>query len=230
MKTIELTILMPCLNEERTLGSCIDEAKAFINRNDLSAEIVIADNGSTDRSCEIALEKGARVVHVREKGYGNALKGGIAAAKGTYTIMGDCDMSYDFLNLEQMLALLRQGNDFVIGDRFKGGIEPGAMPFLHKLGAPFLSLVGRIAFRTDIGDFHCGMRGFRTDTMRALKLTSGGMEFATEMIAKTVRAGVSIAQVPVPLRPDGRVGKPHLRTIRDGFRHLFLIIRLAFDK
>ena len=230
MKKPELTILMPCLNEERTLGLCIDEAKTFIGRNDLSAEIVIADNGSTDRSCEIARGKGARVVHVREKGYGNALKGGIAAAEGTYIIMGDCDMSYDFLNLEPMLALLRQGNDFVIGDRFKGGIESGAMPFLHKLGVPFLSFVGRIAFRTDIGDFHCGIRGFRTDAVRALELTSGGMEFATEMIAKVTCAKLSVAQLPVPLRPDGRDGKPHLRTFRDGFRHLFLIFKLAFEK
>jgi len=230
MSRIELTILMPCLNEERTLGACIDEANEFIRRNNLSAEVLIADNGSIDRSREIALEKGARVVPVAEKGYGNALKGGIADAKGKYTIMGDCDCSYDFLNMEEMLSKLREGYQLVMGDRFKGGIQKGAMSWSHKLGVPVLSFIARVAFRTNIGDFHCGMRGFDTNAMRNVGLASGGMEFATEMIAKAVRAKFTVAQVPVPLRPDKRDRKPHLRTVRDGFRHLFLIFKLAMEK
>ncbi len=226
--TKELTILMPCLNEEKTLGECIDEAMAFIKRNSLDAEVLIADNGSTDRSREIAKEKGARVVDVEKKGYGNALKGGIAVAEGKYTIMGDCDCSYDFLNMEEMLKKLREGNELVMGDRFKGGIMPGAMSWSHKLGVPFLSFVARVAFQTKIGDFHCGMRGFDTQAMQNLGLSSDGMEFATEMIAKAVCANFTVAEVPVPLRPDKRGRKPHLRTVRDGFRHLFLIFRLAY--
>ncbi len=225
--TKELTILMPCLNEEKTIGECIDDAMSFITRNSLDAEVLIADNGSVDRSIEIARERGARVITVGEKGYGNALRGGIAVAEGKYTIMGDCDCSYDFLNMESMLSKLRDGNQLVMGDRFKGGIMPGAMSWSHKLGVPLLSFIARVAFGTKIGDFHCGMRGFNTCDMRSLDLESGGMEFATEMIGKAVSANFKVAQVPVPLRPDKRDRKPHLRTIRDGFRHLFLIIRLA---
>lgn len=225
MSDIELTILMPCLNEEKTVAFCIEEAKRFISENSISAEILIADNGSTDNSPKIAEKHGARVVSVPEKGYGNALIGGIKAAKGKYIIMGDCDKSYDFYRLDGFVEKLRSGYPFVVGDRFAGGIEKDAMPFSHRyFGVPLLSLLGRIRFRTNVKDFHCGIRAFDREAALSLGLRCGGMEFATEIIAKFALSGADIAQIPVPLRKDGRNGKSHLRSIPDGLRHLKFIL------
>lgn len=225
MSDIELTILMPCLNEEKTVAFCIEEAKRFVSENGIDAEILIADNGSTDNSPKIAEEHGARVVSVPEKGYGNALMGGIRAARGKYIIMGDCDKSYDLYHLDGFAEKLRDGYPFVVGDRFAGGIEKGAMPFSHRyFGVPLLSLLGRIRFRTNVRDFHCGIRAFEREAALSLGLSCGGMEFATEIIAKFALSGAEIAQIPVPLRKDGRNGKSHLRSIPDGLRHLKFII------
>jgi glycosyltransferase involved in cell wall biosynthesis len=224
--TVELTILMPCLNEAETLASCIRHARAFLDTHGVEGEIVVADNGSSDGSREIAAREGARVVPVAERGYGAALLGGIAAARGTYTIMGDADDSYDFSDLLPFLEQLRGGADVVMGNRFKGGIAPGAMPRSHRyLGNPVLSWLGRLFFKIPIGDFHSGLRGFRTDRIRALGLSTMGMEFASEMVVRSALAGYSLTEVPTTLAKDGRSRPPHLRTWRDGWRHLrFLLI------
>ncbi|MBQ8176789.1 MAG: glycosyltransferase family 2 protein [Oscillospiraceae bacterium] len=222
---IELTILMPCLNEEKTIGFCIDEALRFISESGISAEILIADNGSTDRSAEIAENKGARVVEVKEKGYGNALIGGINAARGKYIIIGDCDMSYDFYHLGGFIKKLREGYALVMGNRFSGGIEKGAMPFSHRFfGIPALSLAGRLRYGTSIGDFHCGIRGFDREKALKLGLKCSGMEFSTEIIGRFVKSGEMVTEIAVPLRRDGRNAKSHLRTIPDGWRHLKFIL------
>jgi len=232
METPEFTILMPCLNEEKTLGACIKEAQDYIEKAGLSAEVLIADNGSTDASVAIAKEAGASVVSVGEKGYGNALRGGIAAAKGKYIIMGDCDGSYPFSELDDFVVKLRENYPLVMGDRFAAEMEPGAMRPAHRyFGVPFLSFVGRIRFHTKVRDFHCGLRGVEAESARALNLQCGGMEFATEMIAKYAKTKCRIAQVPVRLRRDGRNGRSHLRSMRDGLRHLtYIIFRSNSDK
>jgi len=223
---MELSIVMPCLNEARTLPECIGKAQAFLHRAGVRGEVVVADNGSTDGSARIAEEMGGRVVHVNKKGYGSALLGGIVAAQGRYVIMGDSDGSYDFLNLEPFLEKLREGYDLVIGNRFLGGIEPGAMPFLHRyLGNPVLSFLGNLFFRSNLGDFHCGLRGFRRDAVLGLDLKTTGMEFASEMIVKASLQGLRMTEVPTVLSRDGRDRRPHLRTWRDGWRHLrFLLL------
>ena len=223
---IELTILMPCLNEAETLGICIEKALGFLTRSGISGEVLIADNGSSDGSQEIAVRLGARVIQVPEKGYGAALIAGIAAARGRYVIMGDSDDSYDFSVLDPFIAKLRDGFDLVMGNRFMGGIAPGAMPPLHRyLGNPVLSTIGRIFFASPIRDFHCGLRGFSRDAMMALELRAPGMEFASEMVVKATMRGLRIAEVPTTLSPDGRSRPPHLRSWRDGWRHLrFLLI------
>ena len=223
---IELTILMPCLNEAETLAICIEKALGFLRRSGISGEVLIADNGSSDGSQEIAVRLGARVIQVPEKGYGAALIAGIAAARGRYVIMGDSDDSYDFSVLDPFIAKLRDGFDLVMGNRFKGGIAPGAMPPLHRyLGNPVLSTIGRIFFASPIRDFHCGLRGFSRDAMAALELRAPGMEFASEMVVKATMRGLRIAEVPTTLSPDGRSRPPHLRSWRDGWRHLrFLLI------
>lgn len=222
---MELTILMPCLNEALTLPVCIKKARGFIDRAGIKAEILVSDNGSTDRSVEIAESLGARVVHAPIKGYGGALMAGIHAAQGRYVIMGDADDSYDFSALDEFLGALRNGADLVIGNRFKGGIAPGAMPRLHRyLGNPVLSFIGRLFFRIPAGDFHCGLRGFSKQAVMNLGLVSSGMEFATEMIAKAARAGCTVTEVPTTLSPDGRDRPPHLRTWRDGWRHLLFML------
>lgn len=223
---VELTILMPCLNENETIAVCVRKARSFIDRTGISAEVLVADNGSTDGSQEIAATQGARVVRAYEKGYGVALLAGIAEARGMYVIMGDADDSYDFSNLDEFVEKLRSGYDLVIGNRFSVGITPKAMPFLHRyLGNPVLSFIGRLFFDTSVGDFHCGLRGFRTDAVRRLQLHTTGMEFASEMVVRSALAGFKIAQVPTTLKPDGRSGSPHLNTWRDGWRHLkFLLI------
>ncbi|MCA3279972.1 MAG: glycosyltransferase family 2 protein [Roseomonas sp.] len=223
---VELTILMPCLNEAETLAACIEKAMGFLARSGIAGEVLIADNGSSDGSQDIARGLGARVVHVPEKGYGAALISGIMAARGRYVIMGDSDDSYDFSALDPFIAKLRQGFDLVMGNRFKGGIAPGAMPPLHRyLGNPVLSTIGRVFFTSPIRDFHCGLRGFSRDAMMALELRAPGMEFASEMVVKATMRGLRIAEVPTTLSPDGRSRPPHLRSWRDGWRHLrFLLI------
>lgn len=226
LSNVELTILMPCLNEARTVAQCVQSARDFLQRSGITGEVLVADNGSSDGSRQLAEAAGARVVPVPQRGYGAALLGGIAAAQGRYVIMGDADCSYDFSRLDGFVEKLRSGADLVMGDRFAGGIEPGAMPFLHRyLGNPVLSFVGRLFFRTRIRDFHCGLRGFSRDAITQLGLVTPGMEFASEMVAKAALAGLQIAEVPTSLRPDGRDRPPHLRTWRDGWRHLrFLLL------
>lgn len=225
MSELEFTILMPCLNEENAIGFSVREAKEYIRKSGISAEILIADNMSTDRSCEIAVSLGARCVQIVKEGYGNALRGGIDSAKGTYIIMGDADGSYDFSDLDIFVEKLRAGYAFVIGNRFTGGIEAGAMPFMHRyFGVPFLSWLGRMKYKTDIGDFHCGLRAFDADKARRLGLKADGMEFSTEIIGAFVRSGEAVCEVPVTLRRDRRKGKSHLRTVRDGLRHIKLLM------
>ncbi len=223
---IELSIVMPCLNEAETLAVCIKKANAFLARHGVAGEIIVADNGSTDGSQQIANALGARIVAVEARGYGAALIGGIAAARGRYVAMGDADDSYDFEALLPFVESLRAGADLVMGNRFRGGIAPGAMPALHKyLGNPVLSFVGRTFFGARVGDFHCGLRAFRRDAVLALGLTAPGMEFASEMVVKAALRGLDIREVPTTLQPDGRSRPPHLRTWRDGWRHLrFLLI------
>lgn len=222
---MELTILMPCLNEERTLGVCIEKALSYVALAGIEAEVLVSDNGSTDRSVMIAESMGARVIHVAERGYGAALIAGIHAARGRFVIMGDADDSYDFSRLDGFLARLRAGDDLVMGNRFRGGIEPDAMPLLHRyLGNPVLSFIGRMFFQIPVGDFHCGLRGFSRESVVRLSLISPGMEFATEMVAKAARAGCVVSEVPTTLKPDGRDRPPHLRTWRDGWRHLLFML------
>ena len=222
---VELTILLPCLNEAGTLAACIRKAKSFLKANAIAGEIVVADNGSTDGSPRIAAEFGARVVGVAERGYGAALLGGIEAARGRYVVMGDADDSYDFTNLGLFVDKLRRGADIVIGNRFAGGIAPGAMPFLHKyLGNPVLSFLGRLFFSFPVRDFHCGLRAFRAAAVRDLGLRSAGMEFASEMVVRSSLAGLTIVEVPTTLQPDGRSRPPHLKTWRDGWRHLKFLL------
>ncbi|MES2632588.1 MAG: glycosyltransferase family 2 protein [Pseudomonadota bacterium] len=222
----ELTILMPCLNEARTVVQCIRAARSFFESRSIAGEVLIADNGSTDGSRDLAIAAGARVVEVPERGYGAALMAGISAARGRYIVMGDADSSYDFASLDGFLERLRAGAQLVMGNRFRGGIEPGAMPFLHRyLGNPVLSFIGRLFFRVPIGDFHCGLRGFSREAIQSLGLVTPGMEFASEMVAKSAMAGLKIEEVPTVLRPDGRGRPSHLRTWRDGWRHLrFLLL------
>ena len=217
---------MPCLNEAETLAVCIEKAQRSLALDGIVGEIVIADNGSVDGSQQIATNLGARVVQVQEKGYGSALMGGIAAARGKYVIMGDADDSYDFSDLSPFVQQLRAGSDLVVGNRFRGGIKPGAMPPLHRyLGNPVLTTIGRLFFQSPCGDFHCGLRGFRKAAISKLDLRTTGMEFASEMVVKASLNNLRIAEVPTTLSPDGRSRPPHLRTWRDGWRHLrFLLL------
>ncbi|MES2441995.1 MAG: glycosyltransferase family 2 protein [Pseudomonadota bacterium] len=223
---VELSIVMPCLNEAETLAVCVKKAKAFLAEHGLAGEVIVADNGSTDGSQQIANALGARIVHVPARGYGAALIGGIEAAKGRFVAMGDADDSYDFGGLMPFVAQLREGADLVMGNRFQGGIAAGAMPPLHRyLGNPVLSFLGRTFFGIPVGDFHCGLRAFNRDSIRALGLTAPGMEFASEMVVKAAIEKLDIREVPTTLEPDGRSRPPHLRTWRDGWRHLrFLLI------
>ncbi len=223
--TLELTILMPCLNEAETLEVCIRKAMSFLETHHVSGEVLIADNGSTDGSQEIARRCGARVVDVPQRGYGAALIGGTNAALGTYTIMGDADDSYDFTALMPFVERLRDGADLVMGDRCAGGIEPGAMPPLHKyIGNPVLSFVGRMFFHSKIRDFHCGLRGYNTQRMRDQGLKTLGMEYASEMVVQSTLHGYRIDEVPTTLAKDGRSRPPHLRSFRDGWRHLKFLL------
>jgi glycosyltransferase involved in cell wall biosynthesis len=225
---VELTILMPCLDEAETITTCVHKAHAFLHRTGIAGEVVVADNGSTDGSQELAREAGARVVRIADKGYGNALIGGIGAAYGRFVIMADADDSYDFSQLDAFVAGLRAGNLLVIGNRFRGGIRSGAMPFLHRyVGNPLLSFAGRLLFSSGIGDFHCGLRAFDRTAALQLGLRAPGMEFASEMIVKATLARWRIAEVPTVLSPAGRARAPHLRSWRDGWRHLRFLLMMS---
>jgi len=226
MSVLMMTILMPCLNEAETVGGCVGDALKALERSGVAGEVVIADNGSTDGSRTIASKAGARVVEVSVRGYGAALIAGIGAARGRYVLMADADGSYDFGHLPRFLSKLEQGNDLVMGNRFWGGILPGAMPPLHRyLGNPVLSFVGQTFFRIPVRDFHCGLRAFRREAIVGLGLQTTGMEFASEMVVKASLAGLRLAEVPTTLAPDGRNRAPHLRSWRDGWRHLrFLLL------
>lgn len=225
---MELTILMPCLNEAETVATCVRKARGFLERMGIDGEVLVADNGSTDGSPELALKAGARVVPVARKGYGSALMGGINAAGGRFVIMADADDSYDFSQLDAFVDGLRAGNTMVIGHRFRGGIRRGAMPFLHRyLGNPGLSFAGRLLFSSRIGDFHCGLRGVNRAAVLQLGLHAPGMEFASEMIVKATLAGWRIAEVPTVLSLDGRSRAPHLRSWRDGWRHLRFLLMMS---
>ena len=212
---------MPCLNEVETLATCIEKARRAIETEGLAAEIIVADNGSTDGSQDLARELDVRVVEVARKGYGSALIGGIDAARGKYVIMGDADDSYDFSAIKPLVDRLREGYDLVMGNRFAGGIEPGAMVWSHRwVGNPMLTAISRLFFHTPVGDMHCGLRGFRKDAYERLHLQATGMEFASEMVIKASLQRMRITEVAVTLSPDGRSRPPHLRTWRDGWRHL----------
>lgn len=212
---------MPCLNEVRTLEPCIRRALDFLVDEQIEGEVIVADNGSTDGSQQLARQLGARVVEISERGYGAALAGGIAAAQGRYVIMGDSDCSYDFSALLPFVEQLRQGYDLVMGNRFRGGIRPGAMPAMHRFfGNPLLTAVGRLFFKSPCGDFYCGLRGFRRQAILDLQLQSTGMEFALEMLVKSTMQGLRVTEVPTTLSPDGRDRPPHLRRWRDGWRSL----------
>ena len=225
---MELTILIPCLNEEETIENCIKKAQQFLANNKIDGEVLVADNGSTDGSIELAKSLNASVVFVEGKGYGSALKGGCKAAHGEYVIMGDADDSYDFSNLMPFLERLREGFDLVIGNRFTGGIEPGAMSWSHRyIGNPVLSFVGRLFFNSKIHDFHCGLRGYNRNRIMALDLYTTGMEYASEMIVRAELSDYKIAEVPTTLRKDGRSRSPHLRSFRDGWRHLKFLFMYA---
>jgi len=221
----EISVVMPCLNESSTLAGCIAQIQATLAAQCIDGEVIVADNGSTDGSQAIAEAMGARLVAVPGPGYGSALMGGIAAARGRYVAMGDSDSSYDFRDLPKFLAPLRAGADLVMGNRFRGGIQPNAMPPLHRyLGNPVLTGIGRLLFHSPCRDFHCGLRAFRKDAYQRMDLQTTGMEFASEMVVKATLFGMRIVEVPTTLSPDGRDRAPHLRSWRDGWRHLRFLL------
>ncbi len=222
---LELSVVMPCLNEQETVGVCVRKAIASLREAGIRGEVIVGDNGSTDGSVEIARSEGARVIDVTDKGYGNALKGGILAARGEYVLMADSDDSYDFGHVSRFLEQLRAGSDLVMGNRFRGGIAKHAMPPLHRyLGNPVLTGIGRLFFHSPCDDFHCGMRGFRRDSFLRMDIRSTGMEFASEMVVKASLLRMKVSEVPTTLSPDGRSRPPHLRTWRDGWRHLRFLL------
>lgn len=226
---IRLTILMPCLNEEKSLAFCIAAAQKFLAASGLRGEILIADNGSRDSSRQIAINQGARVIMAPKKGYGAAILAGIAAARGEYIIIGDADGSYDFTALQDFVCKLEGGYDLVIGNRFLGGIKPGSMPILNRyLGNPLLSGLARVLFKAPVGDFHCGLRAVRRGVVQQVGLSASGMEFASEMIIRSMKSGFRVTEVPTMLFPDRRGGPSHLRPWRDGLRHLYLIFQAYF--
>jgi len=225
MSAYELTILMPCLDEAETIGTCVAKAQAFLREAGVHGEVLVADNGSNDGSPDIARAAGARVVHVARTGYGSALREGIAQARGTYVVMGDADDSYDLLHLQPFLDKLREGYQLVMGNRFRGGIAPGAMPPLHRyVGNPVLSSVGRVFYGSKVGDFHCGLRGFHRASIADLHLRSTGMEYASEMVVQATLHGLRITEVPTTLAKDGRDHRSHLRSFPDGWRHLKFLL------
>ena len=223
---VEVSVVLPCLNEERTVGACVRQAIEFLQCSGIIGEVIVADNGSVDNSRDVAARSGARVIRVEEKGYGSAVRAGIEAALGTYVIMGDADESYDLANLMPFVEKLREGNDLVMGNRFKGGIRAGAMPWHHRyVGNPVLSFIGKLFFGSPANDFHCGLRGFSKEAAQRMGLRTSGMEFASEIVIKASLLDMKVCEVPTPLFPDRREGPPHLRSFRDGWRHLrFLLI------
>lgn len=226
MGKLELSIVLPCLNEERTVGGCVKKAANFLKHHGIRGEVIVADNGSTDSSREIASASGARVIQVHKKGYGSALQGGIRASRGRYIIMADADESYDLADLMPFIQKLREGYDLVMGNRFRGGIRPGAMPWTHRyVGNPVLSFLGRLFFHTPAGDFHCGLRGFSHEAVDRMRLHAAGMELASEIVIKASILHMRVCEVPTILSPDKRGRRPHLRSVQDGWRHLrFLLI------
>jgi len=225
---LELTILMPCLNEAETVATCVRKAREFLARTGIAGEVLVADNGSCDGSVELARQAGARVVRIAQQGYGCALLGGLRAAHGRFVIMADADDSYDFSQLDPFIEQLRASNQLDVGHRFRGGIRPGAMPALHRyLGNPLLSFAGRLFFSSRVGDFHCGLRGVERTAVLQLGLSSPGMEFASEMIVKATLAGWRIAEVPTTLAAAGRSRPSHLRSWRDGWRHLRFLLMMT---
>jgi glycosyltransferase involved in cell wall biosynthesis len=221
----ELSVVLPCLNERETVGVCVQKAVAALGQAGILGEVIVADNGSTDGSIEIAQSAGARVVHVEHRGYGNALRGGIQAARGTYVLMADSDDSYDFTHIPRFVEELKKGSDLVMGNRFLGGIRNGAMPALHRyLGNPVLTALGRLFFHSPSRDFHCGIRAFRKDSYERMDIRSTGMEFASEMVVKASLLRMNVSEVPTTLSPDGRSHPPHLRTWHDGWRHLRFLL------
>ena len=223
---VELSVVMPCLNEAATVGVCVKKAIAALERHAIRGEVIVADNGSTDGSQQIARDFGARVLPVERRGYGSALQSGIAAARGRFVLMGDADDTYDFSQLDEFVGKLREGYDLVMGNRFRGKILPGAMPPLHRyLGNPVLTGLGRLFFKSSVGDFHCGLRAFRKDAIEQLGLRTLGMEFASEMVVKAAAFKLRVTEIPTTLAPDRRDRPPHLRTWSDGWRHLrFLLL------
>jgi glycosyltransferase involved in cell wall biosynthesis len=227
---LEISVVMPCLNEEKTISSCVEQALLSLSKMNMQSEVVVADNGSVDNSVKLALKAGASVVHVAKKGYGNAILGGLAVARGRFVVMADSDASYDFSMIPIFFEMLQEGNQLVIGNRFKGKIMPNAMPRLHRyFGNPLLSWIGGLLFQLKGFDFHCGIRAFDRHSILGLSLCSPGMEFASEMIAKASMRKIRIVEIPVTLFPDGRGHRSHLRSWRDGLRHLILMVRLRFD-
>jgi hypothetical protein len=224
-KHVELSIVMPCLDECETVGICVRKSLTSLREAGIDGEVIVSDNGSTDGSVEIAEKEGARVVHIADKGYGSALKGGILAARGKYVLMADSDDSYEFGHVMRFLEHLRNGSDLVMGNRFRGGIAKNAMPPLHRyLGNPALTRIGRLLFQSPCEDFHCGMRAFRKDSFLRMDIRSTGMEFASEMVVKASLLQMQVSEVPTTLTPDGRGRAPHLRTWRDGWRHLRFLL------
>ena len=223
---VELSVVLPCLNEVETVGRCVEKARASMETHDIVGEVIVADNGSDDGSVEAAESAGARVVHIAQRGYGAAIQGGVAEANGTFVVMADADDSYALHEVHAFFEKLAEGHDLVMGNRFQGEIESEAMPMLHRyVGNPVLSLIGRLFYGSDIGDFHCGMRGFRRDAYESLDVRSTGMEFASELVVKAELEGLRIEEIPTTLSTDGRSGDPHLNTWKDGWRHLrFLLL------
>lgn len=228
-ESLGVSVLMPCLNEEKTIGACVEAAKQFLTEHHLEGEVLVADNKSHDSSAEIARRCGARVITVSERGYGNALRTGINNAAYPFVILADCDGSYNFLEIKPFYDTLVNGADMVIGNRFQGGIEKGAMPWLHRyVGIPFLSRLGRLLYGAPICDFHCGLRGVRKEAALSLGLCTTQMEFASEMIVKAAKGSLKLQEIPCRLYKDKRNGKSHLRTIRDGMRHLLFLLHPAW--
>ena len=228
IQPIEVSVVLPCLNERETVGICVAKAVAALESSGIKGEVIVADNGSTDGSQELAQSAGARVVHVQHRGYGNALRGGIQAARGTYVLMADSDDSYDFAHIPRFVEQLRKGSELVMGNRFRGGIEKGAMPPLHRyLGNPVLTAIGRLFFRSPCKDFHCGIRAFRKLSYERMDIRSTGMEFASEIVVKASLLRMKVSEVPTTLSPDGRSHPPHLRTWHDGWRHLRFLLMIA---
>lgn len=222
---MELSVVMPCLNEHETVGTCVRKALKTLREAGINGEVIVADNGSTDGSIELARSEGARVVNVADRGYGNALIGGISAARSKFVLMADADDSYNFTHIPAFLEQLYAGSDLVMGNRFQGGIEKDAMPHLHRyLGNPVLTGIGRLFFHSPCGDFHCGIRAFRKESFLRMNIRSTGMEFASEMIVKASLLQMKISEIPTTLSPDGRSRPPHLRTWRDGWRHLRFLL------